>query len=64
MTKCSYGVIKNLYEYQMGEVTDWADVGFKKIDDYTFQCTYSTPVNSVESAMRCVNRCIINKTVF
>ena len=64
MTKSSYGVLVNIYEYQMGEVTDWADVGYKKIDDYTFQCTFTTPLPGVSDAIRAVNRNIINKTVF
>ena len=64
VTKCSYGIIKNIYEYQMGEVTDWADVGYKKIDDYTFQLEFTTALPGVTDALRAANRCIINKTMF
>ena len=58
----AYGVFVNIYEYQMGEVKDWADVGYKKIDDYTFQATYTKPLTQYD-AILAPNRSIINKTL-
>ena len=63
MTMNSYGVIKNIYEYQMGEVKDWAEVGYTKIDDYTFQVEFTTPRTQAD-AIRACNRSIVNKTLY
>ena len=63
MTMNAYGVIKNIYEYQMGEVTDWSEVGYKKINDYTFEVEFTTP-RTLSDAIRACNRTIINKTVY
>ena len=63
MTLCSYGVLVNIYEYQMGEVKDWADVGYKKIDDYTFQATFTTPITEYDAINAC-NRTIVNPKLY
>ena len=61
-TRNSYGVLTNIYEYHMGE-KEWADVGYKKIDDYTFQATFTTTC-TLDDALRALNRNIINKTAY
>ena len=58
----SYGVLKNIYEYSMGE-KEWSEVGYKKIDDYNFEITYTTPC-TMDDAVRAVDRALVNKTVF
>ena len=63
MTQQAYGVLKNIYEYSLGEVKDWADVGYKKIDDYTFQATFTEPRNE-DQAYRAVNRYIIHEGTY
>ncbi|MBO5973604.1 MAG: ABC transporter substrate-binding protein, partial [Clostridia bacterium] len=63
MTLSSYGVLVNIYEYQMGEVKDWADVGYKKIDDYTFQATFTTPRTEYDAINAC-NRSLVNPKLY
>ena len=55
LTKQKYGVIKNIAEYNLGEVASWDDVGFKKIDDYTFQVEFTEPrlQSQVHRALTC-----------
>jgi ABC-type oligopeptide transport system substrate-binding subunit len=63
MTLSSYGVLVNIYEYQMGEVKDWADVGYKKIDDYTFQCTFTRAITEYDAINAC-NRSLVNPKLY
>ena len=37
------GIIKNAAEYMAGEVTDFAEVGVKAVDDYTLEYTLAAP---------------------
>ena len=62
-TKSGYGVLVNIYEYQMGEVKDWADVGYKKIDDYTFQATFNRVLTQYDATMA-LNRTLVNDTLY
>ena len=63
MTLSSYGVLVNIYEYQMGEVKNWSDVGYKKIDDYTFQATFTRPITEFDAINAC-NRSIVNPGLY
>jgi len=63
MTLSSYGVLVNIYEYQMGEVKDWADVGYKKIDDYTFQATFTRAITEYDAINAC-NRSLVNPKLY
>ena len=63
LTGSAYGKIKNLYEYQMGTVTSWDDVGIKKIDDYTFQVTTEEPL-PMDNVWRILNRQPIHEKTY
>ena len=63
MTNNSYGKLVNIYEYGLGEITDWSEVGYKKIDDYTFQATFTTTC-TLDDAIRACNRVIVNKKIY
>ena len=39
------GIIKNVNEYLAGEITDFAEVGIKAVDDYTLQYTLEKPTS-------------------
>lgn len=43
--------IKNAAEYYAGEVTDFAEVGVKAVDDYTLEYTLESPVPYFESCL-------------
>ena len=63
LTGSAYGKIKNLYQYQMGEVKSWDDVGIKKIDDYTFQITTEEPL-PMNNVWRIVNVQLVYKPLY
>ena len=63
MTTNSYGQLKNIYEYGLGEITDWSQVGYKKLDDYSFQVEFTTPATQ-DDAIRACNRALVNETVY
>ena len=63
MTTNSYGQLKNIYEYGLGEITDWSQVGYKKLDDYSFQVEFTTPATQ-DDAIRACNRVLVNETVY
>lgn len=46
-----YGVIKNAEAYFNGEITDFAEVGVKAIDEYTLEYTLKEPVPYFESML-------------
>ena len=46
-----YGVIKNAESYFNGEITDFAEVGVKAIDDYTLEYTLKEPIPYFESML-------------
>jgi len=46
-----YGVIKNAEAYFNGEITDFAEVGVKAIDDYTLEYTLIKPTPYFESML-------------
>jgi len=46
-----YGVIKNAEGYFNGEITDFAEVGVKAIDDYTLEYTLKEPIPYFESML-------------
>lgn len=63
MTTNSYGQLKNIYEYNLGQIKDWAEVGYKKLDDYSFQVEFTTPATQ-DDAIRACNRSLVNKTMY
>ncbi len=46
-----YGVIKNAEAYFNGEITDFAEVGVKAVDEYTLEYTLKEPVPYFESML-------------
>lgn len=46
-----YGVIKNAEAYFNGEITDFAEVGVKAVDDYTLEYTLVEPIPYFESML-------------
>jgi oligopeptide transport system substrate-binding protein len=46
-----YGVINNAEAYFNGEITDFAEVGVKAVDDYTLEYTLKEPVPYFESML-------------
>ena len=63
LTGSAYGKIKNLYDYQMGTVASWDDVGIKKIDDYTMQVTTET-VLPMDNVWRILDRQLIHEKTY
>ncbi len=44
----SWFAIKNASAYNSGEITDWAQVGVKALDDLTLEITLERPLNSFD----------------
>ncbi|MBO7275644.1 MAG: hypothetical protein J6V15_04650, partial [Clostridia bacterium] len=63
LTGSAYGKIKNLYEYQMGTVATWDEVGIKKIDDYTMQVTTEEKL-PMDNVWRILDRQLLYKPLY
>ncbi len=63
LTGSAYGKIKNLYEYQMGTVASWDDVGIKKIDDYTLRVITEEKL-PMDNVWRILNRQLIHEKTY
>lgn len=49
----SWFAIKNASAYNSGEVTDWADVGVKALDEKTLEITLERPLNTFDKTIAC-----------
>jgi len=63
LTKSTYCDIKNIYDYQLGLIEDWDEVGIKKIDDWTFTVEVMEPSVSL-NVQRMLNRPLVYKPLY
>jgi len=63
LSQNTYCTIKNIYEYLMGEVSSWDEVGVKKIDDYTMHIETTDPTVSI-NVQRMINLKLIYKPLY
>jgi len=63
LSQNTYGTIKNIWEYQFGEVSSWDEVGVKKIDDYTMHIEMSEPSVSI-NVQRMLNQKLLYKPLY